>query len=174
MPAETWRRSPKDSRKSSTRNYQEYRHASIKYVVERLGEFGIPVLRPAGGHAVFLDADRFLPSLQWNEYPGQALAIELYLEGGIRSCEIGSVMLGRRDEESGEELPAPHELVRLAIPRRTYTQSHMDYLIEVLGRIWQRREEIGGVAIEWAPEVLRHFSARFRRLEPTAHESGEV
>jgi tryptophanase len=152
-------------------DYQEYRHASIRYVVERLFAAGVPVLRPAGGHAIFLDAARFLPHVEWREYPGQALALELYLEGGIRSCEIGSVMLGRVDA-AGRELPAPHELVRLAIPRRTYTQSHMDYLIEVVLAVWQRRAAIAGVRIERAPRVLRHFRARFARLFAAGRVAG--
>jgi tryptophanase len=138
-------------------DYLEYRHASIRYVVERLAERGIPTVLPAGGHAIFLDAARFLAHLDRREFPGQALAIELYLEGGIRSCEIGSVMLGRGD------VPARHELVRLAIPRRTYTQSHMDYVIEIVGAVWERRADVSGVEIESAPAVLRHFGARFRR-----------
>jgi len=138
-------------------DYLEYRHASIRYVVDRLSQRGVPCVQPAGGHANFLDAARFLAHLPRREFPGQALAIELYLEGGIRSCEIGSVMLGRGDE------CARHELVRLAIPRRTYTQSHMDYVIEIVSRVWERRERVPGVAIESAPAVLRHFSARFRR-----------
>ena len=94
---------------------------------------------------------------------GHALAVELYLEGSIRGCEIGSVMLGRTDPVSGEESPAQHELVRLAIPRRTYTQSHMDYVIEVVAAVFERRDAIPGVGIEWQPEVLRHFSAHFTR-----------
>ena len=143
--------------------YLEYRHASIRYVCDLLSQRGVPVVQPAGGHAIFLDAARFLPQLSWSRYPGQALAIELYLEGGIRSCEIGSLMLGRRDPESGRELPAAQELVRLAIPRRTYTQSHMDYLVEIVHRVWLRREGVRGVEIERAPKVLRHFSAHFRR-----------
>ena len=147
-------------------DYQQYRHASIRYVVERLDARGIPVLLPAGGHAVFLDAGRFLEHLPWHQYPGQALAIEIYLEGGIRSCELGSLMLARRDPETGEELPAPHELLRLAIPRRTYTKSHMDYVIECIEAVWTRRAEIGGVEIASAPAVLRHFTARFRRSRP--------
>ena len=144
-------------------DYQEYRHASIRYVVERLASKGVPVLQPAGGHAIFLDAGRFLPHLEWSDYPGQALAIELYLAGGIRSCEIGSVMLGRVDAETGAEQRAPRELVRLAIPRRTYTQSHMDYVIEVVLEVFGRRAAIPGVRIERAPRVLRHFRARFTR-----------
>ena len=149
--------------------YLAYREASIRYVVERLDAAGIPVVLPHGGHAVFLDAARFLDHLHWSEYPGQALALELYLEGGIRACEIGSVMLGRRDPRTGEEVPARQELVRLAIPRRTYTQSHMDYVIEIVRRVWDRREEVAGVEITDAPDVLRHFQARFRRTtaDPT-------
>jgi tryptophanase len=149
-------------------DYQAYRHASICYVVDRLHAAGVPVLRPAGGHAIFLDAARFLPHVPWNEYPGQALAAELYLAGGIRSCEIGSSMLGRVDPESGQETPAQHELVRLAIPRRTYTQSHMDYLIEVTLEVFARRAELRGVAIRRQPKVLRHFSAHFEPLAARA------
>jgi tryptophanase len=146
--------------------YQEYRHASIQYVVERLAGIGIPVVQPAGGHAIFLDAARFLPQIPWNEFPGQALAIELYIEGGVRSCEIGSLMLAGVDPETGAEIPAERELVRLAIPRRTYTQSHMDYLLEVIEAVWLRREQIGGVEITSAPPVLRHFTGKYRRRQP--------
>jgi tryptophanase len=153
-------------------DYLAYRHASIRYVVDRLHTRGVPVLRPAGGHAVFLDAGRFLPHLPWRQYPGQALVIALYLEGGIRACEIGTVMLGRRDPATGAELPAEHELVRLAIPRRTYTQSHMDYVIEVVQRVWERRDQLTGVEIVEEPPVLRHFSARFAPVE--AQEGLEV
>jgi tryptophanase len=144
-------------------DYLEYRHASIRYVTDRLHALGIPVVRPAGGHAVFLDARRFLPSLEVREYPGQALAIELYVEGGIRSCEIGSVMLGRTDSATGTLTPALHELVRLAIPRRTYTQSHMDYVLEVIEAVWRRRDSIRGVRIKKGPSVLRHFRCEFER-----------
>ena len=139
-------------------SYLEYRHASIRYVVDRLARRGIPVAQPAGGHAVFLDALRFLPHLVRDELPGQALAIELYLEGGIRSCEIGSVMRGAGD-------PPRHELVRLAIPRRTYTQSHMDYVIEIVSSVFDRRDGVAGMRIVEAPAVLRHFSARFARTK---------
>jgi len=145
-------------------DYLGYRISSIRYVCERLDARGIPVVRPYGGHAVFLDAARFLPHVQAAQYPGQALAIELYVEGGIRSCEIGSVMLAQVNSETGEEIPAAQELVRLAIPRRTYTQSHMDYVIEIIDRVWQRREQIGGVGIHSEPPVLRHFGARFHPL----------
>jgi tryptophanase len=149
-------------------DYLAYRHASIRYVCERLDARGVPVLLPAGGHAIFLDAARFLPHVPWSAYPGQALAAELYLEGGIRSCEIGTLMLGRRDPETGAELQAEHELVRLAIPRRTYTQSHMDYVIEIVARVFERRDAIGGIEVVEAPEVLRHFSARMAPVAPGA------
>jgi tryptophanase len=149
-------------------DYLQYRHASIRYVVERLARRGIPVVQPPGGHAIFLDAARFLPHVPWWRYPGQALAIELYLEGGVRSCEIGSLMLARQGAD-GRELAARLELLRLAIPRRTYTQSHMDYVIEIVAAVFARRARIQGVAIESAPRVLRHFSARMTRT--TGRES---
>ena len=144
-------------------NYLDYRLLSTRYVVKHLHDAGIPVVLPAGGHAVYLDARRFLPHIEPLEYPGQALAIELYIEAGIRSAEIGSVMFGL-DPHSGKERPARNELVRLAIPRRVYTQSHMDYVIEAIGLVWERRESIGGIRIVDAPQYLRHFTARFERL----------
>ena len=144
--------------------YQSYRHASIQYVCERLAARGVPVLQPPGGHAIYIDAGRFLEHLPWSAYPGQALAIELYLEGGVRSCEIGSLLYAGVDPGTGAELSAPHELLRLAIPRRTYTESHMNYLIEVVDRVWQRRAAIPGVEIVAASAVLRHFTARYARL----------
>ncbi|MCA8953240.1 MAG: tryptophanase [Planctomycetes bacterium] len=145
-------------------DYLEYRHASVAYVARRLAERGVPVVEPPGGHAIFLDAARFLPHVPRAEYPGQAVASELYLEGGVRACEIGSVMLGAVDAATGAETPAAQELVRLAVPRRTYTQSHMDYVIEVVARVHARRERIGGVRIVESPPVLRHFGAKFRRV----------
>jgi len=146
------------------RDYLEYRVASVRYVCARLRDHGIPVVWPPGGHAIFLDAERFLPHVPRDRFPGQALAIELYLAGGIRSCEIGSVMLAHRDPATGREVLPAHELVRLAIPRRTYTQSHMDYVIEVLEDVWAHRAAIPGVRIVSAPPVLRHFRARFERI----------
>jgi tryptophanase len=148
-------------------DYLQYRFASVTYVCERLRAAGIPVLWPPGGHAIFLDAERFLPQVPRQQFPGQALAIELYVEGGIRSCEIGSVMLAHRDPTSGAEVLPRHELVRLAIPRRTYTQSHMDYVIEVVEALWQRRDAIRGMRITSAPAVLRHFRARFEPIPST-------
>ena len=141
-------------------NYLDYRLLSTRYVVEHLHDAGIPVVRPAGGHAVYLDARRFLPHIEPLQYPGQALAVELYLEAGVRCTEIGTVMFGL-DPHTGEEHPARLDLVRLAIPRRVYTQSHMDYVIEAIEALWQRRQSIKGLTITAAPRFLRHFTAKF-------------
>jgi tryptophanase len=139
-------------------HYLDYRLLSTRYVVQHLEDAGIPVLLPAGGHAVYLDARRFLPHVEPLQYPGTALAVELYLEAGIRCVEIGTLMFGL-DPHTGEEQPARQDLVRLAIPRRVYTQSHMDYVIESIRQVWERREEIGGMRIVKAPQYLRHFTA---------------
>ena len=141
-------------------NYLDYRLLSTRYVVEGLRESGIPVVAPAGGHAVYLDAQRFLPHIDPLRYPGQALAVELYIEAGIRGVEIGTVMFGA-DPHTGKERPARLELVRLAIPRRVYTQSHMDYVLEGINLVWDRREAIRGMRIVRAPQYLRHFTAEF-------------
>ena len=144
-------------------HYLDYRLLSTRYVVRHLLESGIPVLAPAGGHAVYVDARRFLPHIEPLQYPGQALAVELYIEGGIRSIEIGTVMFGL-DPHTGEEHPARLELLRLAIPRRVYTQGHMDYVIEAIILVWERRSEIRGMRIVRAPQFLRHFTAEFERV----------
>ena len=144
-------------------HYLDYRLLSTRYVVERLLEAGIPVVSPAGGHAVYLDARRFLPHIEPLEYPGQSLSVELYIEAGIRSVEIGTVMFGF-DPHSGKETPAQLDLVRLAIPRRVYTQSHMDYVLEAIGLVWQRRMDVRGLKIVKAPKFLRHFTAEFEQL----------
>jgi tryptophanase len=141
-------------------HYLDYRLASTAYVANALHALGIPVVRPAGGHAVYLDARRFLPRIPPLCYPGQALSVELYREAGIRTVEIGTVMFGR-DHRTHEEKPAAWDLVRLAIPRRVYTQSHMDYVVEAVTLVWERREAIRGMRIVEEPEFLRHFSARF-------------
>ncbi len=145
-------------------DYLRYRIRSVAYVVEKLDALGVPVFKPAGGHAVYLDAAAFLPQVPAREYPGQALACALYLEGGIRACEIGSVMFGRTDPATGAFQPAMLEMVRLAIPRRVYTQSHMDYVVECIGEVFARRAAIKGVRIAWEPPILRHFTARFEPL----------
>ena len=144
-------------------HYLDYRLLSTRYVVNGLLDSGIPVVAPAGGHAVYLDARRFLPHIEPLHYPGQALAVELYVEAGIRGCEIGTVMFGM-DPHSGEERPARSELVRLAIPRRVYTQSHMDYVLEAIQYVWDRRDAIRGMRIVDAPQFLRHFTAHFEWL----------
>jgi len=145
-------------------DYLKYRMRSTAYVVEKLDAMGVPVFKPAAGHAVYLDASAFLPHVPPYEFPGQALACELYLEGGIRSCEIGSLMFGRRDTETGEFQPAMLELLRLAIPRRVYTQSHMDYVVECVGEVFAQRNAIRGVRILQEPPLLRHFTATFEPL----------
>jgi tryptophanase len=140
-------------------DYLRYRVRSTAYLGDALERAGVPVVVPFGGHAIFLDARALLPHVPPLEYPGQALACALYLEGGIRSCEIGTVMFGRRPD--GTEQPARMDLVRLAIPRRTYTQSHIDYVIEVVTRVAQQASDMRGMRIvEQAPQ-LRHFTARF-------------
>jgi tryptophanase len=141
-------------------HYLDYRLLSTRYVVEHLRDSGIPVMAPAGGHAVYLDARRFLPHIEPLQYPGQALAVELYLEAGIRAVEIGTVMFGL-DPHTGEEQAARLDLLRLAIPRRVYTQSHMDYVLEAIDLVWERRDEIRGMKIVKAPQFLRHFTAHF-------------
>jgi tryptophanase len=145
-------------------DYLKYRIRSTAYVVEKLDALGVPVFKPAGGHAAYLDAKDFLPHIPPQEFPGQALACALYLEGGIRSCEIGSVMFGATDPATGEFRPAMLEMVRLAIPRRVYTQSHMDYVVECIGELFAGRGAIRGMRIAWEPTILRHFTARFELL----------
>ncbi len=140
-------------------DYLQYRLAVTRYIGRKLDENNIPYLRPAGGHAIYLDAKRFCSHLSWRDYPGQALALALYLEGGIRSCEIGTVMFGRRRD--GSESPHGVELVRLAIPRRVYTQSHMDYVFEVIDFVFAQRLKIQGVKIVKEPARLRHFHSEF-------------
>ena len=145
-------------------DYLQYRFASTSYLGTRLSAAGVPIVEPPGGHAIYVDAAAMLPHVPAHEYPGQALATELYLEAGIRSVEIGSVMFAKHDPETGAELPAPMELVRLAIPRRAYTQSHIDYVIEAVLGVYERRDAIRGLRIVEQAPFLRHFTARFARL----------
>lgn len=143
-------------------DYQNYRHATMAYLGDRLEARGIPYVKPVGGHAVFLDAKEFLPNISQLDYPGISLCNALYLEGGVRAVELGTVMFGHFDE-NGEEQPSPIELVRLAIPRRVYTQSHFDYLIEVIEEVWNKRNELGGYEISYQPDFLRHFTCHFEK-----------
>jgi tyrosine phenol-lyase len=145
-------------------NYLNYRIRSVAYLGEHLAQLGVPIVQPPGGHAIYLDARAFLPHIPQREYPGQALACALYIQGGIRSCEIGSVMFGKANRVSGKFEPARLELVRLAIPRRVYTQSHMDYVVECVGELAEKRHSIRGMRIVWEPPILRHFTARFEPL----------
>jgi tryptophanase len=147
-------------------DYLYYRVRSVAYLGEALESAGIPVVVPFGGHAVFIDARAMLPRLDPLQYPGQALACALYEEGGVRACEIGTVMFGLHPD--GTETPAAMDLVRLAIPRRTYTQSHIDYVIEVVTRVASRAAELPGMRIVSQPRQLRHFTARFTPLPRSA------
>ncbi|MBK7181683.1 MAG: tryptophanase [Bacteroidetes bacterium] len=143
-------------------DYLHYRIRSTAFLGERLREIGIPLMWPIGGHAVYIDAKELYPQIPVNEYPGQALVCELYLKGGIRTVEIGSVMFGKYDD-NGMLIPAPMELVRLAIPRRVYTQSHIEYVIEVFEKIITDRNNVKGLTIIEEPKFLRHFTSKFSR-----------
>jgi tryptophanase len=144
-------------------NYLEYRLASVRYLAEGLNRLGIPTVQPPGGHAVFIDARRLLPQIPAQEFPGQALACELYLAGGIRSCEIGSVMFGKR-ARGGRFRAASLELVRLAVPRRVYTQSHVDRILEIAGEVIARAPRLRGMRMTYCPPYLPHFTARFEPI----------
>ena len=145
-------------------DYLEYRLASVRYLGEHISAEGVPIVQPPGGHAVYIDAAAFLPHLRPLDLPGQSVVTELYVEGGIRGVEVGTVMFGRVDRETGEPLPAAMELVRLAIPRRVYTQSHVDFMVEAIVEVYRRREGIGGFRFTYQAPVLRHFTAEFEPL----------
>jgi tryptophanase len=145
-------------------DYLTYRIVSTAYLGDHISAQGVPIVQPPGGHAIYIDARAMLPHIPAGEYPGQALVAELYLEAGIRAVEIGSVMFGQIDSETGEETPATNELVRLAIPRRVYTQSHIDYVVEAILEVFTRREQIRGYRIVEQAPFLRHFTARFEPM----------
>ena len=140
-------------------HYLQYRIRSIEYLTQKISAAGVPVMLPAGGHAVYLDAKQFLPHIPVDQYPGQALVCALYIKGGIRCVEIGSLMFGKYDENH-QLIPAALELVRLAIPRRVYTQSHIDYVAEVIIEVFEERNQIRGMKIIEEAEILRHFTAK--------------
>ncbi len=144
-------------------DYQTYRHGVISYIAKHFEEIGVPIVQPVGGHAVFIDAKASLPHIPALAYPGISLVNALYVEGGIRAVEMGSVMFGQWDA-AGHETPASLELVRLAIPRRVYTQSHFDYLIEVMEKVWQKRDALTGYQLDYQPQYLRHFSGQFQPI----------
>ena len=145
------------------KDYLHYRIMSTTYLGDKLKDLGVPTVRPIGGHAVYVDAKAFYNHIPVDQFPGQALVCDLYLKGGIRACEIGSVMFGRTDED-GNLIPSAMELVRLAIPRRVYTQSHMDYVAETFAELIKEKNNSQGVKIVQQSEFLRHFTAHFERI----------
>ncbi|MEX2117111.1 MAG: tryptophanase [Bacteroidota bacterium] len=145
-------------------HYLTYRIRSVEYLGEKLVQSGVPIVLPPGGHAIYLDAARFASHIPAHQYPGQSIVCELFRKGGIRSVEIGSVMFGRKDAKTGKFIPPPMELVRLAIPRRVYTQSHIDYVIEVILDVFAGRKKLRGYIITEEPPVLRHFTAKFKPM----------
>ena len=144
-------------------HYLQYRIRSVEYLGERLVAAGVPIIEPPGGHAIYIDAKRFLPGIPPDQFPGQSIVCELYIEGGIRGVEIGSVMFGKYDE-NGKLMPPPMELVRLAIPRRVYTQSHIDYVLEIILEVFKKRNSLRGYKITYQAPMLRHFTARFEKI----------
>lgn len=145
-------------------DYLQYRLRSVEYLGEGLLKAGVPIIEPPGGHAIYIDAASFLPHIPPSKFPGQALLCALYRYAGIRAVEIGSVMFGRIDPQTGDAIHPPMELVRLAIPRRVYTQSHIDYVIEAVAEVAKAKRQIRGLKIVEAPRVLRHFTAKFEEL----------
>ena len=145
--------------------YQNYRHAQIEHLAHLLREGRVPIVEPPGGHAVFIDAKRFLPHIPPEQFPAQALTIQIYIESGVRAVEIGSSCFGKTDEKTGKFVPARMELVRLAIPRRTYTDNHLAYVAEGIINLYKNREDIKGLKRVYATKLLSHFTARF---EPVA------
>lgn len=141
--------------------YLAYRLTQVEYLGQGLLDAGVPIIEPPGGHAIYIDAGQFLPQIPLDEFPGQALSIEIYLQGGIRTVELGSVAFAYPDPLTGKIVHPPLELVRLAVPRRVYTQSHLDYVIATLAEIAARKDSIRGVRIIQEPRLLRHFTAEF-------------
>ena len=146
------------------KDYLNYRIKSTAYLGERLRAKGVPVVWPIGGHAVYIDAKKLYSNIPVNEYPGQALVLDLYIKGGIRCVEVGSVMFGKYDRD-GKLIPAANELVRLAIPRRVYTQSHIDYVLDIFDDILELKDQKSGYEITYEPQFLRHFTAHFKPVK---------
>jgi tyrosine phenol-lyase len=145
-------------------HYLQYRIRSVEYLGEKLVAAGVPIIEPPGGHAIYIDAKRFLPDVPPEQFPGQSIVCALYVEGGIRAVEIGSVMFGKYDK-NGKLIPPPMELVRLAIPRRVYTQSHVDYVLEIIIEVFKNRKSLKGYKITYEAPMLRHFTAKFEERE---------
>jgi tryptophanase len=144
--------------------YQTYRHRQVDFFARLLREGSVPIVEPPGGHAVYVDAKRFLPHIPPEQFPGQALVVQLYVEAGVRAVELGSSCFGKIDEATGKFIPAPMELVRLAIPRRVYTDNHLRYVAESLIKLYEKRDRIKGLKRVYAPKVLGHFTAKFEPL----------
>jgi tyrosine phenol-lyase len=151
-------------REAVLQEHQDARIGQVRYLGVHLRKAGVPIVRPIGSHAIFLDAKAFLPHLDQDQFPAQTLAAELYLEAGIRSMERGNVSAGR-DPETGENRRPALELVRLTLPRRVYTQAHMDVVVEAVASVYERRNEIRGLNMVYEPEYLRFFQARFEPLK---------
>ncbi len=145
-------------------DYLAYRIRTAEYMGEKLDQIGVPFLKPPGGHAIYLDAKAFTPQIPPHQFPGQAIACALYLEGGIRSCEIGSIMFAKKDPDTDQEIAPGLELVRLAFPRRVYTQSHFDYVIEILEEVYKKRDQLKGFRFTYQAPILRHFTAQFEMI----------
>ena len=145
-------------------NYLQYRIRSIEYLAEKITKHGVPIIEPPGGHAIYIDAKGFLPNVPADQYPGQSIVCSLYIEGGIRSVEIGSVMFGKYGQD-GKLISPAMELVRLAIPRRVYTQSHIDFVAEVIIDVFNKRDTLKGYQITYEAPMLRHFTAKFKPIE---------
>jgi tryptophanase len=144
--------------------YLKYRIEQTAYLGNRLLECGIPIIEPPGGHAIYLDAGSLLPHIPPEQYPGQALAVALYIEGAIRGVEIGSVMFAHPDPVTGKVVHPKLQLVRLAIPRRVYTQAHFDYLVDVAQKVKENCASLKGYQMTFAPELMSHFTAKFKPL----------
>ena len=149
-------------------DYLEYRIGLTAYLGNRIAEAGIPIVQPPGGHAIYIDARAFLAHIPPTQFPGSALAVELYIEGGVRSFEMGTLVFGKPDQD-GNEQPGPMDLLRMAIPRRVYTQSHIEHVIDTIVKVWRRREQIRGLDLVYQAPSLRHFTARLRRAGESAH-----
>ena len=145
-------------------DYLKHRIDSVNYLAEGLIAHGVPVIQPTGGHAIFIDAKKMLPHIEALQYPAHSLAVALYLESGIRGVEIGSLMFAK--QPCGSEVPARRELLRLAVPRRVYTQSHFDYTIEAFGKLVKMKDELKGYKIDWEAQHLRHFTAKLSPHTP--------
>ena len=145
-------------------DYLHYRIKSTEYLGNKMTDAGIPIIEPPGGHAIYLDAKRFLPNVPPHQFPGQAIVCELYTVGGVRAVEIGSVMFGKNDE-NGNHIAPPMELVRFAIPRRVYTQSHIDYVAEVVIEVFQNKDKLKGLEFTYEAPMLRHFTAKFKPID---------